>query len=83
MAASVLYLHDMAEQAGAASQYYCCCCSLAVDKFVSDVLLVPEKCAFFHKEMMDICVGHQQWHAVAKEVRVLSALNHGKETLLQ
>ncbi|XP_023663021.1 amyloid beta precursor like protein 2 [Paramormyrops kingsleyae] len=38
-----------------------------VDKFVSDVLLVPEKCAFFHKEMMDMCVGHQQWHGVAKE----------------
>lgn len=38
-------------------------------EFVSDVLLVPEKCKFFHKERMDICVSHQQWHGVAKEVR--------------
>lgn len=37
-------------------------------EFVSDVLLVPEKCKFFHKERMDICVSHQQWHGVAKEV---------------
>lgn len=38
-------------------------------EFVSDVLLVPEKCKFFHKERMDMCVSHQQWHGVAKEVR--------------
>ncbi|XP_026086978.1 amyloid-like protein 2 isoform X3 [Carassius auratus] len=38
-----------------------------VGEFVSDVLLVPEKCKFFHKERMDICVSHQQWHGVAKE----------------
>lgn len=38
-------------------------------EFVSDVLLVPEKCKFFHKEPMDMCVSHQQWHGVAKEVR--------------
>lgn len=38
-----------------------------VGEFVSDVLLVPEKCKFFHKERMDLCVSHQQWHAVAKE----------------
>ncbi len=37
-------------------------------EFVSDVLLVPEKCKFFHKERMDMCVSHQQWHGVAKEV---------------
>uniref|UniRef100_A0AAY4DX18 Amyloid beta (A4) precursor-like protein 2 n=1 Tax=Denticeps clupeoides TaxID=299321 RepID=A0AAY4DX18_9TELE len=36
-------------------------------EFVSDVLLVPEKCKFFHKERMDMCVSHQQWHGVAKE----------------
>lgn len=35
---------------------------------MSDVLLVPEKCKFFHKERMDMCVSHQQWHGVAKEV---------------
>ncbi|KAJ8403801.1 hypothetical protein AAFF_G00346690 [Aldrovandia affinis] len=38
-----------------------------VGEFVSDVLLVPEKCKFFHKERMDVCVSHQQWHGVAKE----------------
>ncbi|KAL2095702.1 hypothetical protein ACEWY4_007850 [Coilia grayii] len=38
-----------------------------VGDFVSDVLLVPEKCKFFHKERMDMCVSHQQWHGVAKE----------------
>ncbi|XP_074496379.1 amyloid beta precursor like protein 2 isoform X6 [Sebastes fasciatus] len=38
-----------------------------VGEFVSDVLLVPEKCKFFHKEPMDMCVSHQQWHGVAKE----------------
>lgn len=38
-------------------------------EFVSDVLLVPEKCKFFHKERTDMCVSHQQWHSVAKEVR--------------
>lgn len=42
---------------------------LSVGEFVSDVLLVPEKCKFFHKERMDMCVSHQQWHTVAKEVR--------------
>ncbi|XP_062407747.1 amyloid-like protein 2 isoform X3 [Sardina pilchardus] len=41
-----------------------------VGDFVSDVLLVPEKCKFFHKERMDMCVSHQQWHGVAKEACV-------------
>ncbi|XDV29621.1 hypothetical protein PO909_032709 [Leuciscus waleckii] len=39
----------------------------SVGEFVSDVLLVPDKCKFFHKERMDMCVSHQQWHGVAKE----------------
>lgn len=42
-------------------------CSL-VGEFVSDVLLVPEKCRFFHKERMDVCESHQHWHTAAKEV---------------
>lgn len=46
-------------------------------EFVSDVLLVPEKCKFFHKERMDMCVSHQQWHGVAKEVR--KELPHRKQ----
>nr|XP_033774943.1 amyloid-like protein 2 isoform X2 [Geotrypetes seraphini] len=36
-------------------------------EFVSDVLLVPEKCRFFHKDMMDVCESYQHWHAVARE----------------
>ncbi|XP_069470239.1 amyloid beta precursor like protein 2 isoform X2 [Ambystoma mexicanum] len=38
-----------------------------VGEFVSDVLLVPEKCKFFHKERKDACESHQHWHNVAKE----------------
>nr|XP_008516928.1 PREDICTED: amyloid-like protein 2 isoform X5 [Equus przewalskii] len=38
-----------------------------VGEFVSDVLLVPEKCQFFHKERMEVCENHQHWHAVVKE----------------
>uniref|UniRef100_A0A8C7XYY6 Amyloid beta (A4) precursor-like protein 2 n=1 Tax=Oryzias sinensis TaxID=183150 RepID=A0A8C7XYY6_9TELE len=45
-----------------------------VGEFVSDVLLVPEKCKFFHKERMDICVSHQQWHGVAKEACTKSSM---------
>ncbi|XP_070762616.1 amyloid beta precursor like protein 2 isoform X2 [Enoplosus armatus] len=45
-----------------------------VGEFVSDVLLVPEKCKFFHKERMDICVSHQQWHGVAKEACAKSSM---------
>lgn len=37
-------------------------------EFVSDVLLVPEKCQFFHKERMDVCENHQHWHTLVKEV---------------
>uniref|UniRef100_A0A8C5PL67 Amyloid beta like protein 2 n=1 Tax=Leptobrachium leishanense TaxID=445787 RepID=A0A8C5PL67_9ANUR len=38
-----------------------------VGEFVSDVLLVPERCKFFHKEKMDVCESHEHWHNVAKE----------------
>ncbi|XP_066495900.1 amyloid beta precursor like protein 2 isoform X2 [Tiliqua scincoides] len=38
-----------------------------VGEFVSDVLLVPEKCRFFHRERIDVCKSHQYWHTVAKE----------------
>ncbi|XP_016059962.1 PREDICTED: amyloid-like protein 2 isoform X4 [Miniopterus natalensis] len=38
-----------------------------VGEFVSDVLLVPEKCQFFHKERMDVCENHQHWHTVVTE----------------
>ncbi|XP_023372550.1 amyloid-like protein 2 isoform X3 [Otolemur garnettii] len=38
-----------------------------VGEFVSDVLLVPEKCQFFHKERMEVCENHQHWHTIVKE----------------
>ncbi|XP_059362057.1 amyloid-like protein 2 isoform X2 [Carassius carassius] len=38
-----------------------------VGEFVSDIILVPAKCKFLHKEHMDMCVSHQQGHGVANE----------------
>ncbi|KAJ6662461.1 hypothetical protein lerEdw1_011874 [Lerista edwardsae] len=40
---------------------------LSVGEFVSDALLVPDKCKFLHQERMDICETHLHWHTVAKE----------------
>lgn len=48
---------------------------------MSDVLLVPEKCKFFHKERMDMCISHQQWHSVAKEVREVLLHRKGWEAV--
>lgn len=42
--------------------------SLPVGEFVSDALLVPDKCKFLHQERMDVCETHLHWHTVAKEV---------------
>ncbi|XP_061698149.1 amyloid beta (A4) precursor protein b isoform X2 [Syngnathoides biaculeatus] len=38
-----------------------------VGEFVSDALLVPDKCKFLHKEYMDQCESHLYWHTVAQE----------------
>ncbi|XP_054649516.1 amyloid beta (A4) precursor protein a isoform X2 [Dunckerocampus dactyliophorus] len=38
-----------------------------VGEFVSDALLVPDKCKFLHQERMDQCETHLHWHTVAKE----------------
>uniref|UniRef100_A0A3Q3X5L6 Amyloid-beta A4 protein n=1 Tax=Mola mola TaxID=94237 RepID=A0A3Q3X5L6_MOLML len=47
-----------------------------VGEFVSDALLVPDKCRFLHQERMDQCESHLHWHTVAKEVRTEnSAMN--------
>ena len=40
----------------------------AVGEFVSDALLVPDKCKFLHQERMNQCESHLHWHTVAKEV---------------
>ncbi|TSK17815.1 Amyloid-beta A4 protein [Bagarius yarrelli] len=38
-----------------------------VGEFVSDALLVPDKCKFLHQERMDMCESHLHWHTKAKE----------------
>ncbi|XP_041067982.1 amyloid-beta A4 protein-like isoform X4 [Carcharodon carcharias] len=38
-----------------------------VGEFVSDALLVPDKCKFLHREKVDTCESHLYWHTVAKE----------------
>ncbi|KAM3857239.1 amyloid beta (A4) precursor protein a [Diretmus argenteus] len=38
-----------------------------VGEFVSDALLVPDKCKFLHQERKDQCESHLHWHTVAKE----------------
>ncbi|KAL0963446.1 hypothetical protein UPYG_G00306500 [Umbra pygmaea] len=38
-----------------------------VGEFVSDALLVPDKCKFLHQERMDMCESHLHWHTIAKE----------------
>ncbi|XP_069492480.1 amyloid-beta precursor protein isoform X3 [Ambystoma mexicanum] len=38
-----------------------------VGEFVSDALLVPDKCKFLHQEKIDMCETHLHWHTVAKE----------------
>ncbi|GCC36127.1 hypothetical protein chiPu_0014619 [Chiloscyllium punctatum] len=46
-----------------------------VGEFVSDVLLVPEKCHFFHKVQMDECRSHQHWQSVAKMACAAESMN--------
>ncbi|XP_029431938.1 amyloid-like protein 1 isoform X2 [Rhinatrema bivittatum] len=38
-----------------------------VGEFVSEALLVPDKCKFLHQEKMDLCESYMYWHRVAKE----------------
>lgn len=50
--------------------------TFAVGEFVSDALLVPDKCKFLHQERMDQCESHLHWHTVAKEVSISSHFNN-------
>ncbi|XP_069057223.1 amyloid beta precursor like protein 1 isoform X1 [Pleurodeles waltl] len=38
-----------------------------IDQYVSEALLVPDKCKFLHQEKMDVCETHMFWHSVARE----------------
>ncbi|XP_027731256.1 amyloid-beta A4 protein isoform X2 [Vombatus ursinus] len=46
-----------------------------VGEFVSDALLVPDKCKFLHQERMDMCETHLHWHTVAKETCSEKSMN--------
>uniref|UniRef100_A0A669EF00 Amyloid beta like protein 1 n=1 Tax=Oreochromis niloticus TaxID=8128 RepID=A0A669EF00_ORENI len=36
-------------------------------EYVSEALLVPDRCRFLHKEQMDVCESFVYWHNIAKE----------------
>ncbi|XP_030604892.1 amyloid-like protein 1 isoform X2 [Archocentrus centrarchus] len=36
-------------------------------EYVSEPLLVPDRCRFLHKEQMDVCESYGYWHYIAKE----------------
>ncbi|KAG5855808.1 hypothetical protein ANANG_G00000530 [Anguilla anguilla] len=40
-----------------------------VGEYVSEALLVTDRCRFLHQEQMDACESHVYWHNIAKEVR--------------
>lgn len=42
----------------------------AEGEYVSEALLVPDRCRFLHKEQMDACKSYVYWHNIAKEVRM-------------
>ena len=45
-------------------------CTLAAEgEYVSEALLVPDRCRFLHQEQMDACESYVYWHNIAKEVR--------------
>ncbi|XP_028280649.1 amyloid-like protein 1 isoform X2 [Parambassis ranga] len=37
-------------------------------EYVSEALLVPDRCRFLHQEQMDACESYVYWHNIAKEV---------------
>lgn len=46
-------------------------CLMAEGEYVSEALLVPDRCRFLHQEQMDACESYVYWHNIAKEVRKL------------
>lgn len=54
----------------------------AEGEYVSEALLVPDRCRFLHKEQMDACKSYVYWHNIAKEVRVEQAVGRSVLWLL-
>ncbi|XP_072324949.1 amyloid beta precursor like protein 2-like [Scyliorhinus torazame] len=46
-----------------------------VGEFVSEALLVPDRCKFLHQEKMDMCESHIYWHSHAKEACTAETLD--------
>uniref|UniRef100_A0A8C4YVM6 Amyloid beta (A4) precursor-like protein 1 n=1 Tax=Gadus morhua TaxID=8049 RepID=A0A8C4YVM6_GADMO len=45
-----------------------------VGEYVSEALLVPDRCRFLHQEQMDTCETYVFWHNIAKEACTADAL---------
>lgn len=45
-----------------------------VGEYVSEALLVPDRCRFLHQEQMDACESHVYWHNIAKEACTADSL---------
>ncbi|CAL8248738.1 unnamed protein product [Lota lota] len=45
-----------------------------VGEYVSEALLVPDRCRFLHQEQMDTCETYIFWHNIAKEACMADAL---------
>ncbi|XP_046883765.1 amyloid beta precursor like protein 1 isoform X2 [Hypomesus transpacificus] len=45
-----------------------------VGEYVSEALLVPDRCRFLHQEQMDACESYVYWHNVAKEACTADSL---------
>uniref|UniRef100_A0A8C1GIR5 Amyloid beta (A4) precursor-like protein 1 n=1 Tax=Cyprinus carpio TaxID=7962 RepID=A0A8C1GIR5_CYPCA len=45
-----------------------------VGEYVSEALLVPDRCRFLHQEQMDSCESYVYWHNIAKEACTADSL---------
>ncbi|XP_046718904.1 amyloid beta precursor like protein 2 isoform X3 [Silurus meridionalis] len=55
-----------------------------VGEYVSEALLVPDRCRFLHQEQMDSCESYIYWHNIAKEACAADSLElHSYGMLLQ
>uniref|UniRef100_A0AAY4ARA7 Amyloid-like protein 1 n=1 Tax=Denticeps clupeoides TaxID=299321 RepID=A0AAY4ARA7_9TELE len=45
-----------------------------VGEYVSEALLVPDRCRFLHQEQMDACESYVYWHNIAKEACTADSL---------